>query len=178
MSHVYTSSATFHEGEQQMQSLLHVPSMYNPTSPGLSPHATRLLHMSSMLALGTLDDDGRPWTTLLGGEPGFARSLGQSIVGVKALVGGKCDPVVNILLGGSQDEEVQEVVRGKRQISGLGIHLATRDRVKLTGEMIAGSFGDLASRNKENDGSAAEIQAVFAIHQSLGESLLIKSRRS
>ena len=173
MSHVYMSS-TFHEGEQQVQSLLHVPfEGDNPTRPGLSPHATRLLHLSSILALGTLDDNGRPWTTLLGGEPGFARSLGQSIVGVKTLVGGKCDPVIHTLLGNSQDEEVQEVGRGKRQISILGIHLATRDRVKLNGEMIAGSFGDLGSRNEKDDGAAAEIQVVFAIHGSLGMSSFV-----
>jgi len=59
-----------------MHSLLHVPNSDNPTTPGMSPHATLLLHISTSLAIGTLDDDGRPWTTLFGGEPGFARSLG------------------------------------------------------------------------------------------------------
>ncbi len=168
MANVYTSPMDFHEGERKMQSLLHVPFMDNPTTPGLSPHATRLLHVSSLLALGTLDDEGRPWTTLLGGEPGFARSLGQSVIGVKTIVDKKYDPVVELLVGGKQDGEVHENGRGGRLMSALGIHLATRDRVKLAGRIVAGALGDFKSETEESESGAAEIQVVFAINRSLG----------
>ncbi|KAL6714480.1 hypothetical protein ACLMJK_007904 [Lecanora helva] len=165
MSHAFKSSMGWHEGEEKVQSLLHVPPVYNPTQPGLSQHAARLLNLSSMLALGTLDDDGWPWTTLLGGEPGFVRSMGQSIVGLKALVGRKFDPVVNLLLDKNQDLEVRDVVKSRRPISALGIHLASRDRVKLAGELMAGALGDKIG---DEQNGVEEIQAVFAVHRSLG----------
>ena len=168
MASIYTSPLTWHEGEQKVQSILHVPQRDNPTTPGLSPYATRLLHISSMLALGTLDDDGRPWTSLLSGEPGFARSLGQSIIGVKTLVDRRYDPVVELLVGGRQDGEVHEIGKDGRPVSALGIHLATRDRVKVAGKMVAGALGDLNSGVQEDESGVAEIQVVFAIYQSIG----------
>lgn len=151
-----------------MRSLLHVPEGDNPTSPGLSPHATRLLHISSLLAIGTLDSEGRPWTTLLGGEPGFTRSLGQSLIGVKTLVDPKLDPVLDILVGNKEDGEAHEEVKNGRLMSALGIHLATRDRVKLWGKMIAGAISQPDLRPDEIRDAAAEIQLVFAIQRSLG----------
>lgn len=168
MSAIHTTPIGWHDGEEKLHSLLHVPQMDNPTSPGLSPHATRLLHQSSMLALGALDGEGRPWTSLLGGEIGFARSLGQSIIGVKTLVDRKHDPVVSLLVGGRQDGEVHEQGKGGKLVSALGVHLATRDRVKLTGRMVAGALEDLGPGAEENDNGTAELQVVFAIQQSLG----------
>lgn len=160
---MYTRSIDFHEGEQKMRSLLRVPEGENPTSPGLSPYATRLLRISSLLAMGTLDNEGRPWTTLLGGEPGFARSLGQSVIRVKSLVDRKHDPVLELLMGNQQNGEVNEARKDERLISALGIHLATRDRVKLWGKMIAGAISDPDNESDGQKGSAAEVQLVFAI---------------
>lgn len=153
-----------------MRSLLHVPDGDNPTSPGLSPYAKSLLHISSLLAVGTIDAEGRPWTTLLGGEPGFARSLGQSIVGVKTFVDQTYDPVIKILLGDKQDGEAHEENGCGRLISALAIHLETRDRVKLSGKMVAGALGyhGPTSESDEDRSGATEVQLVFAIEQSLG----------
>lgn len=61
----YASNLGWHEGEQQMHHMLHVPARENPTSQGLTPHGVRILHMSSLLALATLDDQGRPVGFLL-----------------------------------------------------------------------------------------------------------------
>ena len=173
MAPIYTAPIRFHEGEKRMRSLLHVPDGDNPTSSGLSPYAKRLLHVSSLLAVGTLDDyddEGRPWTTLLGGEPGFAMSLDQSIIRVKTLVDRKHDPVIRILLSDKQNGEVHGEETHGRSISALAIHLATRNRVKLSGKMIAGAFVNNGSNPEaDQDGSdATEVQLVFAIQQSLG----------
>ena len=166
---IRTTPISFHEGEQTVRRLLHVPNGDNPTSPGLSPHATRLLQLSSLIAIGTLDNEGRPWTTLLGGEPGFARSLGQSVIGIKTLVDSKYDPVIDILVGSQPDEEVREAGQGGRIFSALGVHLATRDRIKLWGKMFAGALGHHGSNPGEGQGRVAEAQLVFAIQQSLGK---------
>lgn len=56
----YASNLGWHGGEQQMHHMLHVPARENPTSQGLTPSGVRILHMSSLLALATLDDRGRP----------------------------------------------------------------------------------------------------------------------
>ena len=168
MAPIYTMPKQFHEGEQKMRSLLHVPDGENPTSPGLSPHATRLLHRSSLLAVGTLDEKGQPWTTLLGGEPGFARSLGRSIIGVRSLVGRKYDPVIDVLVGGRQDEKVHDEEKGGKLVAALGFHLATRDRVKLSGKMVTGALENPGLGAQENENGAAEVQLALAIQQSLG----------
>ena len=170
MATIYTSPIRFHEGEEKMRSLLHVPHGDNPTSPGLSPYAKDLLHTSSLLALGTLDADGRPWTTLLGGEPGFARSLGQSIVGVKTLVDRRFDPVIGLLLGDKEDGEVHGAEGNGRIVSALSLHLATRKRVKMSGKMVAGAFGEYrrTAEADEDGNGAVEVQLVFAIQQSIG----------
>ena len=149
-----------------MHKLLHVPYSDNPTWPGLSAHAQRLLHISSLLAIGTLDIQGRPWTTLLGGAPGFARSLGQSIIRVKTLVNWQHDPVLEELLEKKEDG-AGAAKKTSRAFSALGIHLATRARVKLHGQVLA---GERAGNNPEDAGqyAAAELQMVFAIEGSLG----------
>lgn len=53
-------------------------------------------------------------------------------------------------------------------MSALAIHLATRDRVKLWGKMIAGAFGPPDLGADELSEAPAEVQLVFAIQQSLG----------
>lgn len=159
--------AEWHDGEDEMHKLMNVPDYGNPTSPGLSAHAQRLLHLSSLLAIGTVDDEGRPWTTLLGGEQGFARSLGQSIVGVKALADPSCDPVLRTLLEQHRVSTASEY-KTAREFSALGIHLASRDRVKVQGRLLGGSrIGNDSSLNTSQD-EATQVQMALAIEGSLG----------
>lgn len=148
-----------------MQKLLHVPYQENPTSPFLTPHAGRLLPQVPLLALGTLDDAGRPWTTLLGGEAGFVRSLGQSIVGIKTLVDPVHDPVIDILLRGKDEGQAQEHEKNDPIVSALGIDLATRSRVKLAGKLVAGALGQTLT---QLGGKSTEAQIVIKVEQSLG----------
>ena len=131
-----TAPTDWNDGEHQMHKLLHVPYQDNPTRPGLSAHAQRLLHLSSLLAVGVVDNDGRPWTTVLGGEPGFARSIGQSIIGVKGIADHKHDPVVQALLQGEKQKTLNDGSKAAKDFSALGLHLATRDRVKLQGKVL------------------------------------------
>lgn len=157
----------WHDGEDEMHKLMNVPFRGNPTKPGLSAHAQRLLHLSSLLVIGTVDDEGRPWTTVLGGEQGFARSLGQSIVGVKALADASHDPVLRTLLAQPRVSTPGEYETA-RDFSALGIHLASRDRVKLQGRLLGGSrVGNESSLNTSQD-EATEVQMALAIEGSLG----------
>ena len=152
----------WHDGESSIHHTLHVPEYDNPTSFGLNGAAGYMLQISSMLAVGTLDTEERPWTTLLGGEPGFARSFGTNVVGVKAIVGRKHDPVIETLLNTES--------KG-RALSALGIHLDSRNRVKLSGRFLGGGLIDPTDSSENNlsneGGDAAELQMAFAIERSL-----------
>ena len=160
----YEVATQWHAGEEEMHKMLRVPHADNPTQPYLTPFAQNLLMLSPLVALGTLDAQGRPWTTLWGGEPGFSRPIAQSIIGVKATVDRTYDPVVETLLGAKADGEViQEQGTGK-MVSGLAIDLESRRRVKLYGRMIAGAL----AATEEGIG---EVQLVVKIEQSLGKHL-------
>ncbi|KAF7547692.1 hypothetical protein G7Z17_g7542 [Cylindrodendrum hubeiense] len=132
----------FHEGERAMHQLLKVQRNGNPTTPGLPMRYGMRVNQSSLVALGTLDDAGRPWTTVWGGERGFARPVAEDVLALNSAVDTQYDPVFKALWEGG-DAEDDAVVRpgggeGK-EMAGLSIDLETRDRVKLMGKMVAGA---------------------------------------
>lgn len=169
MAFIHSGDMGWHEGEEQVHSLLRVPYQENPTSPFLTPGAAYLLQTSPLLAVGTLDDQGQPWTTVWGGEPGFARSIGQSIVGVKTLVDRLFDPVVGALIGGKDDGEVSIEHAGGKMVSGLAIDLAKRKRVKLYGRMVGGALDRLDSDDQDKNMGAGQVQLAMRVEQSLGK---------
>lgn len=155
-------------GEETMHRLLRVPSQDNPTSSQLTQQAAYMLQSAPLLAVGALDAQKRPWTTVWGGEPGFSRPLGGGMVGIKTRVDRKCDPVIQALVGKGEDGEVvREEGRG-RMVGGLTIDLASRKRVKLFGRMVAGALGRVGQDGGVDDG-AGEVQLVVRIEQSLGK---------
>jgi len=160
----------WHEGEQKMHSLMHTPTNEeNPTSPFLTQGGAHLLQTAPLLAVGALDREGWPWTALWGGEPGFARSLGSSIIGVKNLVDRQHDPVAQALLDEEQDREVVPESEQEHFVSGLAIDLLTRRRVKFAGRLMAGALGQLATEPTEERNKIAEAQVVLKINSSLGK---------
>lgn len=154
----------WHPGERAVHTLLKVPTSgrENPTASGLPPSYGHRVAVSPLLAVGTVDDQGRPWTSIWGGERGFARPVAQGILGVQSLVDEAHDPVVQALLGKAADGEVLQPEDGK-VMSALSIDLESRDRVKLAGKMIVGS---LAARHDSND--VAEAQIAMLVQESLG----------
>jgi hypothetical protein len=149
------------EGERLMHSLLHVPTSNheNPTAPFLAPQYGRIIVSAPLLAVGTRDKEGRPWTTVWGGQRGFARPINQFLLGVKASVDGQFDPVIEIL----RDKKDEALV------STLGIDPANRRRAKMMGR-IAGVL-------VENGSSETEVQMLVKVEQSLGK-LIISYRTS
>lgn len=145
-----------------MHKLLRVPQMDNPTQHYLTPMASNTLMRSPLLALGTLDTEGRPWTSLWGGEAGFARPVAQSIIGVMTTVDRVYDPLVEVLLGSNPDGQVAKEPGAGRMVSALAIDLETRRRVKLYGRMALGVLSAI-------DEGIGEVQLVVKIEQSLGK---------
>ena len=171
MAFINSDELAWHEGEAKMQSLLNVPPLDNPTSLFLTPGAAHTLQVSPLLAVGTLDSFNRPWTTIWGGESGFARSLGSSIIGVKTLVDRAYDPVVNALVDGEADGEVASDRDAGHIVSGLAINLNMRKRVKLAGRMaaVALDHGKSEPNLNRNISRVGELQLVLKVEQSLGK---------
>ena len=127
-----------HEGEVLVYEKLRLPVQPLPAHHRLPVLHARRVAESSLLALGTLDSEGRPWTTLLGGEPGFANQLAENVLGVEGLVDVQADPVMEAIWKGR--EEQGDVVPGDgKMVSALAIEPMTRDRVKLAGRLMVGA---------------------------------------
>ncbi|KAK7538865.1 oxidoreductase-like protein [Phyllosticta citricarpa] len=158
----------FSEGERQIQRLMN-PSLReldNPTAPTLTHQAAFALNNFPLIALGALDSQDRPWTTLLGGSPPLAQPLGDSLVGVQAKVNAASDPVIEALFDAKQHQVNGQVIREEtpgKMIGGLPIHLETRKRVKIFGRMAARKL----SLGTEDD-RVGDIQLFFNVEQSLG----------
>jgi hypothetical protein len=159
------------DGEHRVHELLKVPEDENPTSSFLTPQAAYMLRRAPLLAVGTLDSQDRPWTTIWGGEPGFSKALGGNLMGTRTLVDAKYDPVVEALVG----EEFGQKNGNQKMMSGLTLDLATRSRVKLSGTAVAGAVAKIAAgedAEEEVVDGVGQIQMVTNITQSLSESCL------
>jgi ferredoxin-NADP reductase/predicted pyridoxine 5'-phosphate oxidase superfamily flavin-nucleotide-binding protein len=170
----FSMALPWNEGEEKMHNLLRVPPQDNPTSAMLTPQASFMLQNGPLLALGTLDSQSHPWTTLWGGSPGFSEPLGGGLVGTRTLVNSAQDPVVKALLGNTVEGELLQPIDGGKILAGLAIDLMTRKRVKFAGRMIAGTVREVHIEPQgdkpagEPPTRQKEIQLVTKIDQSLG----------
>lgn len=172
MAFVIAGSVDWHEGEEKMHSLMRVPRDDNPVAPSLTPGAAYLLHHSPLLALGTLDSQGRPWTTVWGGQPGFAGPVNSgSVIGIRHVVDKVYDPVVEALLGGKTAGEVVKEEGEGKLISGLPIDLERRKRAKLSGKLMAASLEkmDDTDEKESSSGSIGHAQVIAKVTESLGK---------
>jgi NAD(P)H-flavin reductase len=167
----FFQASEWHEGEKAIHKRAHVNFREdNPTSPFLTPMAAYQISRYPLMAIGTLDDDDRPWCTLWGsGEPPLSQPVAQSVIAIKTDVDATFDPVVQTIWKGKDDGEIVREEGEGRLISGLSIHLEERGRVKLAGRLIAGALSaDQGSLEQSNKGKSGSIQLVAKIEQSLG----------
>lgn len=151
-----------------MAKAMKVPAMDNPTFPALSPQLANHARIVPMIAIGTLDKEGRPWTTLWGGERGISQPISQGILGIRSQVVRQHDPVVEELVGKDGDGTVVREEGEGRMVAGLTIDLETRKRTKLFGRMIAGALSVREDEATDVKQHIAEVQLVLKIEQSLG----------
>ncbi|RHZ48737.1 hypothetical protein CDV55_100120 [Aspergillus turcosus] len=123
MTTVLAGTLPWHDGESKMHTLLQVPFTDNPTVPYLYPGAAFLVQRSPLMALGTIDQEGRPWATVWGGEAGFAAPASQSTVEINTPVDNRYDPVAELLLGDSENENLASAETSSKPVSGLAIDL-------------------------------------------------------
>ncbi|ETN39372.1 uncharacterized protein HMPREF1541_05595 [Cyphellophora europaea CBS 101466] len=161
---------SWHSGEVLAHKLTGVDHMDNPTTPFLTPRAAHLVQRYPLMALGTLDDQDRPWTTVWGGEAPFAQQVARSVLGVRTVVDTVHDPVVQTLFRGKMDGEVLREEGAGRLVAALSILLEERARVKLMGRVVGGACSrhNVEQEDKDEGVSAGEAQLVLKIEQSLG----------
>lgn len=172
MSVIMEGSVPWNDGENAMHAKMRVPDQDNPSSPFLTPNGAYMVKTAPLLGVGALDTAGRPWTTVWGGEPGFANVLDRDIIGMRTLVDRINDPVVEALLGKNAGGTVVTAEGKGNLVGALAIDLETRRRVKLYGRMVAGTVTDL-ERNEPHsirEGKRGQVQLVVKIDGSLGQS--------
>lgn len=159
------SAFGWHSGERAVHEMLGVStaSRPNPTSLVFPPaHGIRIAS-NHVLGLGALDDEGRPWSTIWGGDRGFAQRVAMGVLEIHTVVDRQHDPVVQALLGSAaQGKQMRpdDIMTGNKYMSGISIDFDSRDRVKVMGRLLTGDLGD-------ND-KVGEIQLAMLVQESTG----------
>src|ERR1700761_6080303 len=74
----------WHEGEIKIHKRTHVGGYDNPTTPFLAPRYGNWIQRYPLMAIGTLDDNDRPWCTVWGSDQlPIAQPVAQSVMGVR-----------------------------------------------------------------------------------------------
>ncbi|OIW30173.1 hypothetical protein CONLIGDRAFT_702726 [Coniochaeta ligniaria NRRL 30616] len=159
------SAFGWHSGERAVQELLgaSTASRPNPTSLEFPPAHGFRIASNHLLALGALDDEGRPWSTIWGGERGFAQRIAKGVLGIRTLVDRQYDPVAQALLGSAargNPVRPDDVTTGYKFMSGMSIDFDSRDRVKVMGRLLTSEVGD--------DDKVGEVQLAMVVQESTG----------
>lgn len=176
----------WHAGELAIHKLVRVPTRENPTTAGFPASYGYRVQVSPLVAFGALDDEGRPWTTVWGGEPGFARPIGHDLLMAGSLVDAEHDPVVSALFDGGGGGETNKRYQmdpadfasgGGKVVSGLSIDLDTRDRVKLGGRLVEGGVVREPGPLGGGEDGVARAEVVVLVEEGLGNCPKYLNRR-
>ncbi|KAF8892916.1 hypothetical protein BD779DRAFT_1669939 [Infundibulicybe gibba] len=144
----------WHPGEVAIQNMMHLPGRVSITAVvNKLPEQHRLFHTTRLhfLPFTTLDDQGRPWASILtsrNGEPAFIKSPSSTTLEIQARVW-VGEPTVKNLC------DVRKAAK-PHLVSGLGIEVSTRRRNKF-----AGSVSDASV-------SGQDMRLKLSINQALG----------
>jgi uncharacterized protein len=116
----------FHEGEKALQRRAGVHEQARAVGAivedSLFPAARRFLAGQRILVAASLDADGRPWASLLTGEPGFVQAVDETLLRIAAA------PVPGDPLAAN--------LRARPDLGLLAIDLRTRQRLRVNGRAV------------------------------------------
>ena len=144
----------------------------NPTSTAFPPAHGKRIAENELMAVGVLDDSGRPWTTIWGGQRGFADRIAEGTLRIRALVDRMHDPVAQALLpitvdGRHQQQCPDTASDGLKLISGISIDFESRDRVKVMGRLLAAEILE-RDKNQPDGKLVSEVQLSMRVQESTG----------
>lgn len=147
-----------HEGEVAVYKMLKLPISGDPTSSGLPMHHAVRAMESPLVALGTLDKQGQPWTTVWGGDAGCIIPIAEDVLRFDSAVDTRHDPVFQAMFGSNRVKSGSVArPRERKLMAALSIDLEGQDRVKLMGRMLLSK--------KDSDGS---VKVAMGVEESLG----------
>ncbi|KAF9585422.1 hypothetical protein BGW38_002471 [Lunasporangiospora selenospora] len=127
----------WHSGERAVQDLLHVRQAVEQGSrffrPSLTTQMQDFVPGLRYMFLGTLDEKGRPWVSMLAGPLGFMHSPNSKTLEIKTTLDsrrhsqGLPDPILHNLLAGEVSTS------GKRNWGGVALDFSNRRRNKMNG---------------------------------------------
>ncbi len=134
---------TYHEGELAVQERAGVRGMAARVGQSVFPHLNQILQRfiaeQDLLVVASLDRQGCPWTSVITGTPGFAQALNPETLEVRVPLDPR-DPLrANLQVGA--------------RLGLLAIDLATRQRVRVNGEVAWKSSGGFALSIEEAYGN-------------------------
>src|SRR6188508_941440 len=116
----------YHEGEKALQRRAGVREQARAVGAivegTIFPAARRFLAEQRILVAASLDAHGRPWASLLTGEPGFAQAVDETLLRIAA------QPVPGDPLGAN--------LAARPELGLLAIDLRTRRRVRVNGRAV------------------------------------------
>lgn len=125
--------SVYHEGERRVQERAGVREMASRIGRSIRARvpdrAAAFLTLQRMLVVGTVDEGGRPWASVLTGRPGFARVPDPGTLLIEGI-----PPDGDPAAGG---------VRPGSPIGTLAIDLATRRRARVNGVVRSVSAGQI-----------------------------------
>ena len=138
MNSVDQAFKDWHPGEQAVQKLMYLPERVSISAIVKNlPDQHRMFHSTRLhyVPVTTLDDEGRPWASILcssQGTPGFIHSPSNTALHIYARVW-PGDPITFTLahLDGREDNPLA---------SGLGLEPSTRRRNKFSGRVSHANF--------------------------------------
>ncbi|CAF0983744.1 unnamed protein product [Didymodactylos carnosus] len=118
-----------HDGEKSLRKRLQVPvgvTDGNIRSQMPAQHQLFFTNLSYFI-LSSLDEQGRPWATIVTGKPGFCHVLSRNHLAIHTTPI-PSDPLIHNMQSG-------EKINGTRMVAGLGIDFSNRRRNKVLGRV-------------------------------------------
>ena len=129
----------YHEGELSVQAQAGVREMASRVGRSIRPHippaAQEFLRAQPMAIVGSVDERGRVWASLLTGQPGFIEALDEHTVRIAA------EPFDGDPLGDN--------LRERAPIGVLVLEPATRRRMRLNGRVAERGHGGIYVRAEQ-----------------------------
>ncbi len=140
-------ASPFHEGEQRVQERMGVRDAIEPFArrvvrPFLTEQHQQFYGAQPFLVLAARDERGRPWATIVAGDPGFATSPepGRLAIGAQPALG---DALDGALADGAD-------------VGVLGLEFATRRRNRVNGRIAASENGGLELAVEQSFGNCPQ----------------------